>query len=412
MKSLQRTMKAWWMRASLAILAAGICVVAFTMNMTSHETAGSDHQPKRVIFSHQFHVNEAGVACADCHTAAVNSTLASDNLFATMEACRSCHEDQMKSNCTYCHTSADTATYAASPIPKRELVFSHKFHIDKQKVECEICHKKLDDAAALTGTLVPEMAVCVTCHNDVKASNACEQCHTNFASLRPKDHNRSDFVNEHKQLARIDNAKCGTCHTQESCAECHNGSELMKVNVPGTDLVSPHSPRLMANDRGQGMRLTKVHDLNFRYTHGIEARGKISECQTCHSDETFCTTCHIAGGNVNQGSFKPKSHSEAGFVLLGVGSGGGQHAKLAKRDIESCAACHDPEAADPACIQCHMDPDGIKGTDPKTHEKGFMGNDHGYWHTDPGANCFMCHTDANAHPGGVKGQKFCGYCHR
>ncbi len=267
------------------------------------------------------------------HSAA-NSTLASDNLFATMEACRNCHEDQMKNNCTYCHTSADTTTYTASPNPKRELIFSHKFHTEEQKVDCETCHKKLDDANALTGTLVPEMATCVTCHNDVKASNACEKCHTNFASLRPKDHNRSDFVHEHKQLARIDDAKCGTCHTQESCAECHDGGELMKVNVPGTDLVSPHSPRLMANDRGQGMGLTKVHDLNFRYTHGIEAKGKITECQTCHSDETFCTTCHIADGNGNQESFKPKSHSEAGFVILGVGSGGGQHAKLARRDIE------------------------------------------------------------------------------
>ena len=333
MKTIRRTMKAWWMRASLAVLAAGICLVAFTINTTSRETTGSDHQPKRVKFSHQFHVKEAGIACTDCHTSAANSTLASDNLFATMEACRNCHEDQMKNNCTYCHTSADTTTYTASPNPKRELIFSHKFHTEEQKVDCETCHKKLDDANALTGTLVPEMATCVTCHNDVKASNACEKCHTNFASLRPKDHNRSDFVHEHKQLARIDDAKCGTCHTQESCAECHDGGELMKVNVPGTDLVSPHSPRLMANDRGQGMGLTKVHDLNFRYTHGIEAKGKITECQTCHSDETFCTTCHIADGNGNQESFKPKSHSEAGFVILGVGSGGGQHAKLARRDI-------------------------------------------------------------------------------
>ena len=184
------------------------------------------------------------------------------------------------------------------------------------------------------------------------------------------------------------------------------------MDVPGRDLSPQRSPRLTANDRGEGMRLTKVHDLNFRFTHGIAAKGKLTECQTCHSTEKFCTTCHEAGGNVNQAVFKPASHLLAGFTTLGVGSGGGEHARLAKRDIESCAACHSPEGADPVCITCHTDADGRKGTDPKTHDIGFMSDNHGYWHTDPGANCFLCHTDSNARPGGIKGQKFCGYCHR
>jgi hypothetical protein len=97
---------------------------------------------------------------------------------------------------------------------------------------------------------------------------------------------------------------------------------------------------------------------------------------------------------------------------MGVGSGGGLHAKLAKRDIETCAACHDAQGADPACILCHTDYDGIKGTNPRTHVPGFMAGNEGIWHNDPGATCYVCHTDANARVGGVKGQKFCGYCHK
>jgi hypothetical protein len=58
-----------------------------------------------------------------------------------------------------------------------------------------------------------------------------------------------------------------------------------------------------------------------------------------------------------------------------------------------------------------MDPTGIKGTNPKTHAIGFMANQHGRWHSDPGANCYVCHTDPNARPMGIKGQRFCGYCH-
>lgn len=63
------------------------------------------------------------------------------------------------------------------------------------------------------------------------------------------------------------------------------------------------------------------------------------------------------------------------FKTLGVGSGGGDHATLAKRDIERCMSCHDVNGADPTCITCHFDADGIKGTNPKTHPVGFMSNE-------------------------------------
>jgi hypothetical protein len=390
-------------------------ILTFLGAVTSQGSAGDDVKTQRIKFSHEFHVKEANIACTDCHANASKSVNASDNLLAKMESCKSCHEEQVKSNCTYCHTSADSTTYTASPNPVREFRFSHQQHVEDQKVDCESCHTVLDKAGAAIGELVPAMTICVTCHNDVKATGACEKCHTNLAALRPAEHNRSDFLHEHKQLARMGDAKCGTCHSQETCIDCHNGSELVKVDVPGRDLMSQHSPRLNAIDRGQGMVLTKVHDLNFRFTHGIAAKGKAMECQTCHSEEKFCSTCHAAGGNITQEAFKPASHSQAGFLPImphAVGSGGGEHARLARRDIESCAACHGSEGADPVCIRCHNDPDGIKGTDPRTHDPGFMSGNHGNWHDDPGATCYMCHTDSNARPGGVRGQKFCGYCHQ
>ena len=63
------------------------------------------------------------------------------------------------------------------------------------------------------------------------------------------------------------------------------------------------------------------------------------------------------------------------------------------------------------CLTCHMDSDGIRGTDPKTHTTGFMKGEKGTWHDDPGASCFLCHSDVNARVNGVSGQQFCGYCH-
>jgi len=389
-----------------------VFIFAFTMMSASHEVVEPQDQSSGVKFSHRFHVQEAGVACADCHTAAPTSKLSSDNLLAKHENCQTCHDDQLQSNCTYCHTSSDQSTYKATQPPQLSLIFAHEFHVQEQKIECQTCHEGVEKAEIGVSMQVPEMATCNTCHNAVKASNACETCHTDLTALRPTDHNRTDFVREHKFQARLSTARCASCHAQESCIDCHNGIDLVKVDVPGKNLVSPHAPRLTAIDRGQGMRLTKVHDLNFRFTHGIAAAGKTAECRTCHDQQTFCSTCHAAGGNVNQVKFEPQTHLQPGFVTIGVGSGGGLHATLARRDIESCASCHDAQGADPACITCHMDSDGIKGTDPRTHPRGFMASEEGDWHSDPGAVCYTCHTDPNARTNGLRGIGFCGYCHK
>jgi len=363
-----------------------------------------------VKFNHKLHVVDNGVACADCHTKAPTSKLSSENNLATHENCQTCHEDQITNKCTYCHTSEDAATYVATSLEDRGLLFSHQNHLGRENVKCETCHKDFDKLESLDDASLPTMATCVTCHDASTAPNQCETCHTSMASLRPVEHQRTDFVRNHGRIARTDNAQCASCHSQESCADCHNGSGLRRVDVPGRMLEGSKAPRLTAIDRGQGMRLAKMHDANFKFTHGIAAQTKALDCQTCHRADDFCSTCH-ASGTVTQLSVKPQSHAEAGFVTFGVGSGGGAHARFAKRDIETCQSCHGEEGSDPVCTTCHTDADGIRGTDPKTHSGNFMSSTHGEWHTDAGSTCYVCHNDVNARPGGVRGQRFCGYCH-
>ena len=120
--------------------------------------------------------------------------------------------------------------------------------------------------------------------------------------------------------------------------------------------------------------------------------------------------CHGVGGGVISAGMVPSSHFAVSFTTMGVGSGGGVHADEARRDIESCAVCHDTQGADPSCIMCHVDPDGVRGTNPRTHNPDIMDLD-GDWHSDRGAVCYNCHTDASANPDGQSGVGFCGYCH-
>ena len=318
-----------------------------------------DHA-RSITFSHKKHIAEAGITdCATCHVAAKTSKLAADNLAAGHEACATCHDEQVndaeQKKCGYCHN--DPQNIMSVPAAKREIIFSHESHV-AQGAECATCHVGVETVDMVTAANMPSMTTCNTCHNDSKATNTCEACHTNFATLIPVDHQRSDFIRNHSSLTRVGalNAECQTCHTETFCQQCHMSAELKSFAYGRKrDLTTEPSHKTSTKDSPKQMVLQNVHELNYRFTHGIDARAKQADCQSSHSVQTFCAECHDAGGNISQLRFKPASHGVPGFTTLGRGSGGGLHAEEARRDMESCASCHDVEGKDPACMTCHLD---------------------------------------------------------
>jgi hypothetical protein len=394
----------------LSLIIAGALITAVARKSTAPASWPENKDQKSLKFSHAFHVGEGGVACIDCHKGAATSKKASDNLRSTHDNCVSCHEEQINNKCDYCHR--DTVNIQAAPSPQRDILFPHARHTEMKGVECVTCHGGLDKVEYAGPKNMPSMATCTTCHNNVKATNACESCHTSFTNLIPKDHLVANFKKEHRTLTRLGELEvsCATCHSQNFCADCHGATPLMQFGASA--LMTEPSPRSSStSDSPRQMNLQMTHDMNYRFTHGIDAKAKASDCYSCHSAQEFCAECHAAGDNLTPGA-RPVSHIGANFTTFGVGSGGGLHAQLARRDIESCMSCHDARGADPVCITCHSDPDGFRGTDPKTHPAGFMkGEEDGTWHSDYGATCYNCHTDINANPQGVPGKGFCGYCH-
>lgn len=388
------------LRRTLAVAGA----VLLTCLLIEAQTRGTGPNANVIKFSHRLHVQDAGMGCLDCHEAASTSASARDNLMPKKANCESCHAEQLESSCTTCHFSDDPSDYRAFVGPDRDLLFGHELHVARQKMECITCHAGVEQAENDLSQHLPPMETCYTCHNDVAASNQCERCHLNLAGLRPLDHNRTDFTREHKRLVRSGQTSCAMCHSDASCEGCHAAVPLVRVDEARRDLISPRSPRLGAIDRGQTLGLQKVHDLNFRYTHGVAAAGKMSDCGSCHATQEFCAACHAAGGNITQSEFRPSNHTAA-FVAT-------EHGRMARRDIETCAACHDAAGAEPTCVFCHSDPDGVRGTNTSIHPAGFMRSTQGPWHSDPGANCYVCHTDPNARVGGLTNAGFCRYCHQ
>ena len=396
------------MKKNIYIAAVVLSIGALVIFGRGRAVAGEEgHLDKQQVikFSHQKHI-EAGAECSQCHNAA-ESVNSADKMLPAHEQCQSCHEQEVNETCNFCHLTEEPKAF---PNPVREITFNHKQHVDGQKLACETCHKNLDKVDYAGPENLPSMATCSTCHNNVKATNQCEVCHSNLANLRPASHTVANFKREHGRIMnlRTFDANCQSCHTEQSCAECHDGTNLTTLSFGNkTGMLSPSNS---VNDQPKALNGEMVHSLNYKFTHGIEAKGKSSECQTCHRTQEFCSDCHM-NGSVALGGVVPTSHEGVGFTTIGVGSGGGRHAQLARRDIEQCMTCHDVEGGDPTCITCHVDPDGIKGDNPKTHKAGFMRSQHGDWHDDMAANCYVCHTDPNAKPNGKPGQGFCGYCH-
>jgi c(7)-type cytochrome triheme protein len=312
---------------------------------------GNDEQTLK--FSHKMHIKDIGVDCATCHPGAATSKLSSDNLASTHDQCSSCHQDQVTSDCGFCHKNPENIV--PRPAVERTVIFSHENHLGRTDVECTTCHKGLDEVELSSAKNMPDMAACNTCHDGAKAPNTCENCHTDFVTLLPADHKKSDFLRSHRDEIRLGAfaTSCQTCHSETFCQQCHTGAGLKAFRKQ--DLMVEPRPKVSTKDTPKRTVLQNVHDLNYRFTHGIDARSKQTECGSCHSTQTFCADCHKAGGNISQGTFKPKSHSVPGFTTLGLGSGGGLHAEEARRDIESCMSCHDVEGRDPTCMTCHLE---------------------------------------------------------
>ncbi len=360
-----------------------------------------------IKFSHALH-NEL-VECADCHNSVSESISLNDRLLPDHDNCVDCHEVDNDQECSTCHIDDN---YEPLIQKKSELIYNHKIHA-VQGMQCIECHKGLDkvEYSFESAEVNPPMELCSACHSEVKvASNSCESCHISTNYLQPQNHKSVDFTRSHKFLAWEMDANCMMCHDNTTCQDCHVATtSITEMNLPD-DFYAPYYPSNSV-DGAKQQAILKVHgDFGYRFSHGIDAKGKTNECQSCHQIETFCAGCHQSENrDFALGGIVPSSHLSPTFKTLGVGTGGGDHARLARRDIERCVSCHDVQGADPTCIVCHLDSDGIKGTNPKTHITNYLKDERGDWHDTQGSVCYNCHTSAT--PMSQQTSGFCNYCH-
>jgi len=122
-----------------------------------------------------------------------------------------------------------------------------------------------------------------------------------------------------------------------------------------------------------------IHRGDFMVRHPIDARSQPAQCLTCHT-QSYCDSCHVARG-VSGNRLDAINPHPRGWIGPDPTSPN-YHGAEARRDIVSCAACHDQGPAT-NCIRCHRV--GAVGGNP--HPSGWRS----MRSTDEGM-CRYCHA--------------------
>lgn len=364
-------------------------------------------------FSHQEHarqVEEPARRCTSCHSGEGEERMRVRR--AAPDGCLSCHSHRASAHlgddnrCAACHVpiaaapELPLARIAAFPKPpsheRARFVTDHAAKTPLARESCATCHSRES---------------CARCHVNAATLPATASLASDgrFAALargkepaypKPDDHRKPEFPSGHG--IAVSPERCGTCHSQQSCAQCHlspGQSDVLdripksdRGTAPGVQLVNParargaypsvrtappmeprnqrayyvrvHDPAFATEHRGAigtgaltcsnchtasfcsdchaGEGRRRFHRANFAQAHADAAFSRESDCAACHSNEAFCRECHRSAGLTAKGRLDVAFHTAQPLWLL-------QHGRAARQGIESCAACH----AQRDCMACH-----------------------------------------------------------
>jgi hypothetical protein len=348
----------------LALLFAAVCILACA---TAATVLGTRAAGDEILFPHARHA-QAKIECITCHETIWDAKTLTGDFLPPMSKCFECHKEKnVPGQCGFCHSDVKSAAHWPKIEPR--LKFDHAAHLELTKEDCTKCHSRLSQPQQEV-PLSDGHAACMSCHNHAQqyADASCATCHLDLTSypLKPLTEvsHEGDFLRRHSVVAKANGASCATCHDQNFCLDCHAKTTMVKVETKMLDRP----------DRAF------IHRNDFLGRHSVEARADPVSCQRCHSP-SFCETCHQQS-HVAFGSPNARNPHPPGWGLPGSGA---FHGDAARRDILSCASCHD-QGDQSNCIQCHKV--GGIGGDP--HPASFA-SQHSLREAGSDGRCVVCH---------------------
>lgn len=301
-------------------------------------------------FPHRVHVVDNQLACTFCHAGAKAGSRPG---MPPPELCAPCHDkfdgDKPADRRVgaFFDENSRYRTVADTSIPA-DVTFSHRSHTTDARLDCKECHADVARQDAVPTTPLVQKPVCMDCHARYGRSNACSECHARIderwqppshahswlrghgevvrmgsersadrctlchqeatgcnachAQTPPSSHDQTFRLRTHGLQASIDRSRCATCHTQDSCQQCHQvtqpRSHRAGFGAPqDRHCVNCHLP-LADNDCAVCHEGTPSHDL----AAPLPANHVPSmNCRLCHGNGVIlphpdgghvCTACH------------------------------------------------------------------------------------------------------------------------
>ena len=339
--------------AAAAALACGV----------SRDTRPQAKAEPAYVFPHSPHV-EGEVDCLECHASIAQATKLEARV---RHVALPAHSD----TCTGCHDAQPKLAIPARAAPF-DVRFDHAAHLPRVKGKCVTCHSDLPTTGTV-GRKSPPMAACTGCHNHQKdfQEARCTPCHVDlkrFSKPIEAFKHEGDFLRTHGQLARPTAETCAQFHEQSYCAQCHSPT------------TSPAAPQILFPEEVQR---DLIHRGDFTSRHQVEAKANPTSCLRCHGT-AFCDSCHTEQNISPLSTITPRDPHPAGWVTKGSGN---FHGDAARRNIVTCAACHDQGTAS-ICVGCHA----VGGVGGNPHPASFI-SQHRNDNRTKRAVCMACHPN-------------------
>ena len=217
----------------------------------------------------------------------------------------------------------------------------------------------------------------------------CAECHMG-SGVAPT--HGTEQMREHVSIARREGGNCVDCHKQQFCLDCHTGGGIdANLNV--------------SNYRGN--YVPNTHRTSFREIHPLKALDNPQTCIRCH-DSKFCSECHTkfrgedlrtlshrrslsdlpAGTGTSHSTFTTnqcRTCHPGGLLPEQVWSA--DHATEARRNLQSCQACH---SDGDTCLTCHSNKQGLKVS---PHPRNWDAVKDKYRSKSGGRSCSKCHDN-------------------
>ena len=281
-------------------------------------------------FPHSTHV-DADVACQNCHAGIAKAT----KLEAGVRHVAIPANPSKQKACADCHDTDPKPKLPARTAAPR-FAFSHADHLPKVQGDCRRCHRTLTEPGDASAKR-PAMEVCTSCHHhQLEFQQArCMPCHVDLRGYKPETafKHEGEWLRNHGALARPSAESCVQCHDQTYCAECH---------APAT---TAGRPSMIFPER---VERSYIHRGDYVSRHMIDAGANPASCRRCHGSP-FCQSCHELQG---LSKFAPSFRDPHPAGWANNRASGHFHGDAARRDISSCAGCHD-QGASATCVGCH-----------------------------------------------------------